>query len=127
MLNICVYPIFLLSLYIDNQNIMDKEAKNFLLRENLERHLESMSHVIDGIDPRQASKVVHPAPVIMMSALMGVFANCQTWNEIADFAEARISIASAIVFLLFSYSYFPIKSSLSGHIAKRACKVTAIY
>ena len=69
---------------------MDKEAKDFLLREELERHLESMSNVANGIDPRQASKVVHPAPVIMMSALMGVFANCQTWNEIADFAEARI-------------------------------------
>lgn len=81
---------FLLSLPIDNQNIMDKEAKDFLLREELERHLESMSNVANGIDPRQASKVVHPAPVIMMSALMGVFANCQTWNEIADFAEARI-------------------------------------
>lgn len=77
---------------------MDKTAKDFLLREDLERHIESMSNVVNGIDPRQSSKVVHPAPVIMMSALMGVFANCQTWNEIADFAEARLD---------FLRSFFP--------------------
>jgi hypothetical protein len=57
---------------------MNKAAKDFLLRDDFERHLESMSNVVNGIDPRQASKVIHPAPVIMMSALMGVFANCQT-------------------------------------------------
>lgn len=77
---------------------MDRIAKDFLLQEELERHMESMSAVVNGIDPRQKSKVVHTAPVIMMSALMGVFANCQTWNEIADFAEARLD------FLRF---YFP--------------------
>lgn len=77
---------------------MDKIAKDFLLREDLERHIESMSNVVNGIDPRQSSKVVHPAPVIMMSALMGVFANCQTWNEIADFAEVRLD---------FLRSFFP--------------------
>lgn len=77
---------------------MDKTAKDFLLREDLERHIESMSNVVNGIDPRQSSKVVHPAPVIMMSALMGVFANCRTWNEIADFAEARLD---------FLRSFFP--------------------
>ena len=69
---------------------MDNIAKDFLLQEELEKHIGSMSEVVNGIDPRQSSKVIHPAPVIMMSALMGVFANCQTWNEIADFAEARI-------------------------------------
>ena len=70
---------------------MDKAAKDFLLRDELERHIESMSQVVNGIDPRQSSKVKHPASVIMMSALMGVFANCQSWNEIADFAEARLN------------------------------------
>lgn len=69
---------------------MDSVAKDFLLRDELERHIESMSQVVNGIDPRQSSKVKHPASVIMMSALMGVFANCQSWNEIADFAEARL-------------------------------------
>ena len=85
---------------------MDKEAKDFLLREELERHLESMSNVVNGIDPRQASKVIHPAPVIMMSALMGVFANCQTWNEIADFAEARLD---------FLRSFFPTLKESPSH------------
>ena len=85
---------------------MDKIAKDFLLREKLERHLESMSNVVNGIDPRQASKVIHPAPVIMMSALMGVFANCQTWNEIADFAEARLD---------FLRSFFPTLEESPSH------------
>ena len=85
---------------------MDKTAKDFLLREKLERHLGSMSNVVNGIDPRQASKVIHPAPVIMMSALMGVFANCQTWNEIADFAEARLD---------FLRSFFPTLEESPSH------------
>ena len=85
---------------------MDKTAKDFLLREKLEKHLESMSNVVNGIDPRQASKVIHPAPVIMMSALMGVFANCQTWNEIADFAEARLD---------FLRSFFPTLEESPSH------------
>ena len=85
---------------------MDKTAKDFLLREKLERHLESMSNVVNGIDPRQASKVIHPAPAIMMSALMGVFANCQTWNEIADFAEARLD---------FLRSFFPTLEESPSH------------
>ena len=85
---------------------MDKTAKDFLVREKLEKHLESMSNVVNGIDPRQASKVIHPAPVIMMSALMGVFANCQTWNEIADFAEARLD---------FLRSFFPTLEESPSH------------
>ena len=85
---------------------MNKTAKDFLVREKLERHLESMSNVVNGIDPRQASKVIHPAPVIMMSALMGVFANCQTWNEIADFAEARLD---------FLRSFFPTLEESPSH------------
>ena len=85
---------------------MDKAAKDFLLRDDFERHLENMSNVVNGIDPRQASKVIHPAPVIMMSALMGVFANCQTWNEIADFAEARLD---------FLRSFFPTLEESPSH------------
>ena len=85
---------------------MDKTTKDFLLRDDFERHLESMSNAVNGIDPRQASKVIHPAPVIMMSALMGVFANCQTWNEIADFAEARLD---------FLRSFFPALKESPSH------------
>ena len=90
---------------------MSRVAKDFLLREELERHIESMSEVVNDIDPRQLSKVVHPAPVIMMSALMGVFANCQTWNEIADFAEARLD---------FLRTFFPgLKESPSHDTIRR--------
>ena len=97
---------------------MDKTAKDFLLRDDLERHLESMSNVVNGIDPRQASKVIHPAPVIMMSALMGVFANCQTWNEIADFAEARLD---------FLRSFFPtlVESPSHDTIRRFFCLVSS--
>lgn len=85
---------------------MDKAAKDFLLREELERHIESISDAVTSIDPRQLAKVMHPAPVIMMSALLGVFANCQTWNEIADFAEARLD---------FLRSFFPDLTESPSH------------
>ena len=35
------------------------------------------------------TKIMYPASLIMMPALLGVFANCRSWNEITDFAEAR--------------------------------------
>ena len=69
---------------------MDKAGKDFLINDELERHLESMYNALGEIDSRQESKVVHRAGVIMMSALIGVFANCQSWNEVADFSAERI-------------------------------------
>lgn len=69
---------------------MDKAGKDFLTNDELERHLESMYNALGEIDSRQQSKVVHRAGVIMMSALIGVFANCQSWNEVADFSAERI-------------------------------------
>lgn len=70
---------------------MDKITRDFLLQDDMERHIESMSRTFDDMDFRQASKVMYPASLIMMAALLGVFSNCQSWNEIADFAEARLS------------------------------------
>ena len=61
-----------------------------MINDELERHLESMYNALGEIDSRQRSKVVHQAGVIMMSALIGVFANCQSWNEVADFSAERI-------------------------------------
>ena len=61
-----------------------------MINDELERHLESMYNALGEIDSRQESKVVHRAGVIMMSALIGVFANCQSWNEVADFSAERI-------------------------------------
>ena len=37
---------------------MDKTVKDFLLRDDLERHLESMSNAVNGIDPRQALDIL---------------------------------------------------------------------
>ena len=50
---------------------MDKAGKDFLINDELERHLESMYNALGEIDSRQESKVVHRAGVIMMSALIG--------------------------------------------------------
>lgn len=69
---------------------MDKAEKDFLINDELERHLESMYNALGEIGSRQESKVVHRAGVIMMSALIGVFANCQSWNEVADFSAECI-------------------------------------
>lgn len=91
LINNCTCDLILLSLYIDNQINMDKIAREFLLRDDMEKHIENMSRTFDQMDFRQASKVVYPASLIMMAALLGVFSNCQSWNEIADFAEARLS------------------------------------
>ena len=66
---------------------MDKAGKDFLINDELERHLESMYNALGEIDSRQESKVVHRAGVIMMSALIGVFANCQSWNEVVRWAD----------------------------------------
>lgn len=76
---------------------MDKVAKDFLIHDELERHLESMSEVVNRIDPRQQSKVRHSAQAIMLSALAGTFAGCQTWNEMADFAEERLEFLRTFV------------------------------
>lgn len=69
---------------------MDKAVKDFLLNDDFEMHLERMYNMFGEIDMRQQSKVVHPVEVIMLSALIGVFSNCQSWNEVADFSAERI-------------------------------------
>ena len=67
-----------------------------MINDELERHLESMYNALGEIDSRQRSKVVHQAGVIMMSALIGVFANCQSWNEVADFSAERIALLKVL-------------------------------
>ena len=85
---------------------MDKAGKDFLLNEEYEMHLEMMYRSLGEIDTRQQGKVVHRVEVIMLSALIGVFANCQSWNEVADFAAERIG---------FIRSFFPDVTKTPSH------------
>lgn len=51
---------------------MDKIAKDFLINDELARHMASMSEAIDTIDPREKNKVTYSGKLIML-ALYRVF------------------------------------------------------
>lgn len=69
---------------------MDKTAKKFLENDMSELDfIGLMADKMDSVDPRQKSKVVHSASVIMLIALAGVLAGSQTWNEVADYGAAK--------------------------------------
>lgn len=68
---------------------MDKIAKDFLINDELARHMASMSEAIDTIDPREKNKVTYSGKLIMLVTLSGVFCDCQSWNDIADFARYK--------------------------------------
>lgn len=62
---------------------MDAVAKKFLL-------MDGLSKALDGVDNRVQGRVVHRAHTIFLVVLAGVFAKCQTWNEIAAYGETKI-------------------------------------
>lgn len=59
---------------------MNADAKRFLL-------MDQMAQDFAKTDSRQAHKVIYPAALIMLAALMGVFAGHNTWNDIAMYAN----------------------------------------
>lgn len=61
---------------------MDKIAQRFLELDNL---AEKMSE----LDPRCQGKVEHSAQTILLITLCGIFANCETWNEIAEYGRSK--------------------------------------
>lgn len=50
----------------------------------------SLAEKVNSIDPRMELKITHKASTIMLVTLMGVFAGCQTWNEISDYGSKKL-------------------------------------
>lgn len=83
---------------------LDKTSRKFLQNELKERdilsqeeldmlsgnvkQLASLASSMDKIDPRMAGKIEYSASLIMLVALMGVFAGAQTWNQIANYSKS---------------------------------------
>lgn len=62
---------------------MDITAKNFMLMDELAKAMEPL-------DTRVKGRVQHSTNTIFLIAIAGVFAKCQTWNEIADYGRIKI-------------------------------------
>jgi predicted transposase YbfD/YdcC len=69
---------------------MDAIIKNFLALDNLAKELEE-------IDPRRLVRVEHSAHTILLITLAGVFAKCQTWNEIADYGRMKLALLQQFI------------------------------
>lgn len=57
---------------------MDSISKKFLIMDNLAKAMEPLDTRVQGM-------VQHSTSTIFLITLAGVFAKCQTWNEIADY------------------------------------------
>lgn len=57
--------------------------------------MDALAKELSEIDPRQQHRTTYSVSLIMFIALMGVFADCQTWNQIADYAAYHKSIIDA--------------------------------
>lgn len=62
---------------------MDSISKKFLLMDNLAKAMEPLDTRVQGM-------VQHSTSAIFLITLAGVFAKCQTWNEIADYGRIKI-------------------------------------
>ena len=62
---------------------MDSISKKFLLMDNLAKAMEPLDTRVQGM-------VQHSTSAIFLITLAGVFAKCQTWNEIADYGKIKI-------------------------------------
>ena len=62
---------------------MDAVSKKFMI-------MDEFSRTLDKVDERVLGRVAHKAQTIFWVALAGVFAKCQTWNEIAASGEEKI-------------------------------------
>lgn len=61
---------------------MDRIAKRFL-------ELDNLAEKISELDPRCPGKVKHSAHTILLITICGIFANCETWNEIAEYGHSK--------------------------------------
>lgn len=85
-----IFPEGYKAVYLPQNNPMDAVCKRFLALDNLAKELEE-------IDPRRSVRVEHKAHVILLIALGGIFAKCQTWDEIADYGQMKLSLLQQFV------------------------------
>lgn len=64
---------------------MDKTATNFM-------EMDALSKALSETDPRIQGRTQYSAVLIMLVALMGVYARCDTWTLIADYAKCHIPL-----------------------------------
>jgi len=69
---------------------MDAVSKRFLALDALAKDLEEL-------DPRIPDRILHKGHTILLIALAGVFAKCQTWNEIADYGMMKLSLLQKFI------------------------------
>lgn len=54
--------------------------------------MDALSKALEEADPRVQGRTEHSAALIMLVSLMGVFACCETWNMIADYAKYHLPL-----------------------------------
>lgn len=64
---------------------MDKVATRFM-------EMDAFSKTLSETDPRVQGRTRYSAVLIMLVSLMGVYARCDTWNLIADYARCHIHL-----------------------------------
>ena len=69
---------------------MDSISKKFLIMDNLAKAMEPLDTRVQGM-------VQHSTSTIFLITLAGVFAKCQTWNEIADYGKIKIDFFRSFI------------------------------
>ena len=88
---------------------MDSISKKFLIMDNLAKAMEPLDTRVQGM-------VQHSTSTIFLITLAGVFAKCQTWNEIADYGKIKIDFfRSFIPGLESTRSFIPGLESTPSH------------
>lgn len=64
---------------------MDRVATKFM-------EMDALCKALEDTDPRVQGRTKHSAALIMLVSLMGVFARCDTWNMIADYAKCHLPL-----------------------------------
>ena len=54
--------------------------------------MDAFSKALSETDPRVQGRTRHSASLIMLVSLMGVYARCDTWNLIADYARCHLPL-----------------------------------
>lgn len=64
---------------------MDKLTTNFM-------EMDALNKALAETDPRVKGRTTHSAALIMLVSLMGIYARCDTWNTIADYAKYHLPL-----------------------------------
>lgn len=64
---------------------MDRLTTNFM-------EMDALSKALEDTDPRVQGRTTHSAALIMLVSLMGIYARCDTWNMVADYAKYHLPL-----------------------------------